>query len=177
MNIKHVVACIAAAGLMVLGGGGIAGAAAVHDPSSGSVHNATETIVDAVPCAGDYIIVLVYNATQHDVSNKNGDWSTFTQTGTFSALTPVTITARDADGAATAWEPRTGPTYTGHFTIWGNFNLNREGQPQENWNSSFTFDGHGTGSDGSTVSWHENAHINVSPGDITRAAFDNFVCH
>jgi hypothetical protein len=177
MKIKHVVASIATAGLLVLVGGGIAGASAVHDPSSGSVHNQTETIVDAVPCAGDYIIDLAYNATQHFVENKNGDWATFTQTGTFSALTPVTITARDSDGVATAWVPRTGPTYTGHFTVWGNFNLNREGQPQENTNSSFTFDGHGTGSDGSTVSWHENAHINVSPGDITRAMFDNFVCH
>ncbi len=178
MTIRHVVASVAIGGLMFVGGGGVAGAGAVHDPSSGSVHNQAETIVDAVPCAGDFVIDLVYNATQHDVENKNGDWETFTQTGTFSALTPVTITARDPDtGEATAWVLRTGPTYTGHFTIWGNFNLNREGQPQENTNSSFTFDGHGTGSDGSTVSWHENAHMNVSPGDITRAAFDNFVCH
>ncbi len=178
MTIRHVVASVAIGGLMFVGGGGVAGAGAVHDPSSGSVHNQAETIVDAVPCAGDFVIDLVYNATQHDVENKNGDWETFTQAGTFSALTPVTITARDPDtGEATAWVPRTGPTYTGHFTIWGNFNLNREGQPQENTNSSFTFDGHGTGSDGSTVSWHENAHMNVSPGDVTRAAFDNFVCH
>jgi hypothetical protein len=178
MTIRHVVASVAIGGLMFVGGGGVAGAGAVHDPSSGSVHNQAETIVDAVPCAGDFVIDLVYNATQHDVENKNGDWETFTQAGTFSALTPVTITGRDPDtGEATAWVPRTGPTYTGHFTIWGNFNLNREGQPQENTNSSFTFDGHGTGSDGSTVSWHENAHMNVSPGDITRAAFDNFVCH
>jgi hypothetical protein len=64
---------------------------------------------------------------------------------------------------ATAWVPRTGPTYTGHFTVWGNFNHNREGQPQENTNSSFTFDGHGTGSDGSTVSWHENAQSTCLP--------------
>jgi len=177
MTIKHAFAIVATGGLLVLGSVGSASAAAIHDPSSGSVHNVSETIVDAVPCAGDFIIDLVYNATQHDVSNKNGDWSTFTQTGTFDAHTPVTITARDADGIATAWVPRTGPTYTGHFTVWGNFNLNREDQPQQNWNSSFTFDGHGTGSDGSIVSWHENDHINVSPGDITRAAFQNSACH
>jgi len=88
MKIKHVVASIAIGGLLLFGAGGTAAAGSVHDPSSGSVHNQTETIVDTVPCAGDFIIDLVYNATQHDVSNKNGDWSTFTQTGTFSALTP-----------------------------------------------------------------------------------------
>src|SRR6266581_1549550 len=104
MTIRHVVASVAIGGLMFVGGGGVAGAGGVHDPSSGSVHNQAETIVDAVPCAGDFVIDLVYNATQHDVENKNGDWETFTQTGTFSALTPVTITARDPDtGEATAW--------------------------------------------------------------------------
>src|SRR6266700_571317 len=178
MTIRHVVASVAIGGLMFVGGGGVAGAGAVHDPSSGSVHNQAETIVDAVPCAGDFVIDLVYNATQHDVENKNGDWETFTQTGTFSARTPVTITARDPDtGEATAWVPRTGPTYTGHFTIWGNFNLNREGQPQENQNSTSTFSGHGTGSDGSTVSWNQLDHFNTSAGDITRAVFDKATCH
>jgi hypothetical protein len=178
VGIRRLVAGVAVCGLAVWAPASVASASgAVHDPSSGSVHNQTETIVDSVPCAGDFIIDLTYNATVHDVENKNGDWSTFTQTGDFDAATPVTITARDADGNATAWVPRTGPTFTGHFTIWGGFNLNREGQPQENANSTFTFSGHGTGSDGSTVAWHDVSHFNMSAGDILRVAFDKFACH
>jgi hypothetical protein len=178
VGIRRLVACVAVCGLAVVVPASVAGASgAVHDPSSGSVHNQQETIVDSVPCAGDFIIDLTYNATQHDVSNKNGDWATFTQTGDFDAATPVTITARDADGNATAWVPRSGPTFAGHFTVWGNFNLNREGQPQENMNSSFTFNGHGVGSDGSTVSWHDNSHFIASPGDILRVLFDKSACH
>ena len=172
MRIRYTIAAAVAALGAVSALAAPAGAAAVHDPSSGSVHDQTEVIVDSVPCAGDFIITLNYNATQHDVSNKNGDWATFTQTGTFDASVPVTITARDADGNATAWIPRTGETFTGHFTIWGNFNLNRQ-----NYNGSFTFDGHGVGSAGTPVSWHENDHFNTSPGDITRAEFNKLACH
>lgn len=173
MKVRHSIAVIAllGSGMATVVTAGPVVAAAVHDPSSGSVHNVTQTIVDSIPCQGDFVITLNFNATSHDVSNTNGDWATFTETGTFDASQPVTITGRDADGNATAWVTRDGETFTGHFTLWGNFNLNRQ-----NYNGSFTFDGHGIGSLGTPISWHENDHFNTSPGDVTRAEFNKLHC-
>jgi len=148
------------------------GAASVHDPSSGSVHNVDETFVDEVPCAGDYVIHTVVNATNHDVSNKNGDWETFTETGTFQSGDRAINVVRNDDGDVVSYDlVPADVSYSGHFTVWGGFN----GNPKE-WNSTFTFSGHGTGSDGSVLHWNELEHINVT-GDITRSAFSKFSCH
>ena len=62
-------------------------------------------------------------------------------------------------------------SYSGHFTVWGNFN----GNPKE-WNSTFTFSGHGIGSDGISFRWNSLEHINVTAGDVTRSAFDKSSC-
>jgi hypothetical protein len=147
------------------------GAAAVHDPSSGSVHNLDETFVDSVPCIGDFVIHTVSNATQHDVSNKNGDWETFTQTGTFETGDQAINVVRDGEDNVISYDLVPADVhYSGHFTIWGNFNLN----PKE-WNSTFTFSGHGTGTDGSSLQWNQLFHINMT-GDITRSVFDKSSC-
>ena len=69
--------------------------------------------------------------------------ATFTQTGTFVAV------PRDDPSL---------PTYTGKFTIWGNFNQNGKTA-----NSTFTFTAHGTGSDGSTFKTHVTEHFNARP--------------
>ena len=69
--------------------------------------------------------------------------ATFTQTGTFVAV------PRDDPSL---------PTYTGKFTIWGNFNQNGKTA-----NSTLTFTAHGTGSDGSTFKTHVTEHFNARP--------------
>ena len=61
--------------------------------------------------------------------------ATFTQTGTFVAV-PL--------------DDPSLPSYTGKFTIWGGFNANGTTV-----NGTFTFNLHGTGSDGSTFNTHE----------------------
>jgi hypothetical protein len=122
-------------------------------------HNATDTFIDVVPTCQEggpaYEITLRYNEVDHSTVFADGrEHDTFTQTGTFVA-TPV--------------DDPTLPTYTGKFTIWGGFNANGEVV-----NGTFTFNLHGTGSDGSTISVHETDHFNTTP---TGAEFAFTHCH
>ena len=79
--------------------------------------------------------------------------ATFTQVGTFVAV-PLDPTL---------------PSFTGHFSNWGNFNLNGKTV-----NGTFTFNVHGTGDDGSTFSFHENDHFNAPPDGTVHEFFH---CH
>jgi hypothetical protein len=170
-HLRSVVCAVAISATAAVLPVGAAGAAAVHDPSSGSVHNLDETFVDVVPCIGDFELHTVANATQHGVSNKNGDWETFTETGTFETGDRAINVVRNDNGDVLSWGlVPANVQYSGHFTIWGNFN----GNPRE-WNSTFTFSGHGTGSDGTSFRWNNLEHINVT-GEITRSAFDRSSC-
>lgn len=124
-----------------------------------TVKNATETFVDVVPtCAGGgpaYEITITYNAVEHSTTFADGRvHETFTQTGTFVA-TPVDDPAL--------------PSFTGKFTIWGGFNANGAAV-----NGTFTFNLHGTGSDGSTLNVHQVDHFNTTP---TGAEFFFTHCH
>ncbi len=58
-------------------------------------------------------------------------------------------------------------TAAGHFTTHSNFNMN-----QQNSNSSFTSSEHATGSDGSTVTFHEVAHFTLNPDGTLTVSFD-----
>ena len=83
------------------------------------------------PCTGDRVAITeTVNGVQHITFFVNSDevWATFTLTGSAS------FTDQGVD-------------YTGHFTVWGNFNLNEQNQ-----NSTFTFNITLTGSDGSRTS-------------------------
>jgi hypothetical protein len=80
--------------------------------------------------------------------------ATFTQTGTFVAV-PL--------------EDPSLPSYTGKFTVWGNFNQNGNTV-----NGTFTFNVRGTGSDGSTFNNHQNGHFNVRPDGTVNEFFH---CH
>jgi len=169
LHVAIAVASVAGAAVLPVSA---AGAAAVHDPSSGSVHNFDETFVDELPCVGDFEIHTVTNATQHTVENKNGFWTTFTETGTFETGDAAINVVRNDDGDVVSYDLVPADVhYRGHFTVWGNFN----GNPKES-NSTFTFSGHGTGSDGTPLQWNSVSHFNAT-GDITRSAFDHFSCH
>ena len=113
-----------------------------------TVKNGTETFVDVVPtCAGGgpaYVITLTFNAVEHTTTFADGSsHETFTETGNF---------------VATPLNDPTLPSYTGKFTVWGGFNANNNVV-----NGTFTFNVHGTGSDGSTINTHEVDHVNTIP--------------
>jgi hypothetical protein len=76
-------------------------------------------------------------------------WATFTETGK--------ITLADSNGV----------TYTGHLTLWGNFNLN-----ERNSNNTFTLTVMLAGSDGSTITAHEVQHFALNANGVVTVNFD-----
>ena len=116
------------------------------------------TVPDAPnPCNGHLLTLTVDgNSVTHVTFFPDGDelWFTFTQTGKFTAV----------DGDV---------TYTGHFTVWDNQNVN-----EQNANTTFTFSVRAFGTDGSTIIGHEVAHFTLNAnGDLT-VSFDkpSFTC-
>jgi len=109
------------------------------------------------PCNGHQITLSVDgNAVQHITFFPGSDevWMTFTETGKFSGI----------DGDV---------TYTGHFTIWANFNMN-----ERNSNATFTFSVRALGSDGSVIIGHETAHFTMNANGTVTVSFDkmSFTC-
>lgn len=126
-------------------------------------HNATQTFVppdpQAVnPCTGVLgTLTITYNGVAHFTFLTSGvgagtGWGTFTATGTFTFV--------GVDGVS----------FTGHFTAWDgqNFNL-------KNFTTTATFVIHGTGSDGSSLTFHDVFHMTVSASGMT-LAFDKPSC-
>ena len=58
-------------------------------------------------------------------------------------------------------------TYTGHLTLWGNFNMN-----EKNSNNSFTLTITLRGSDGSTITAHEVQHFALNANGVVTVDFD-----
>ena len=119
-------------------------------------HNVTETSTDVNPCTGaPGTLTLTYNAVFHLTTLENGTyWATFTQTGAFSFV--------PFDSSQ--------PSYTGHFTVWDGDNWNNR-----NTTETVTFMVRGTGSDGSTLRFHEVEHISSSASGAT-LSFDKPRC-
>ncbi len=140
-------------------GGGAGAVSFTH-----AFHDFTQSFSAANPCSGAPATVTVtengvfhINVLTSGVGAGTG-WATFTGTGSF-VLTP-------ADPSQ--------PTFTGMFTVWDgeNFNLN-------NFAATMILVIHGTGSDGSTLSFHDVAHITVltttSPPTVV-ISFENPTC-
>ncbi len=151
---------IAAVGLLTAGLLSLA-APAFAKPTTTTTHQKglVETFVDVLPsCDTDsppYEITTTSNLVEHVTSFDDGRvHATFTQTGKF--------TAEPLD------DP-TLPSYTGKFTVWGNFN-----QSGTTANGTFTFSVQGVGSDGSTLSNHLNEHFNERPDGSVNEFFQ---CH
>ncbi len=119
-------------------------------------HNATDSFVDFVPCAGfQATITTTYNGVFHFTVNKAGDfWATGTMTGS--------VVAVPLDPA--------NPTYTGHFTTWFGEADNKQNGVQHS-----TFTVHATGSDGSSITFHDTAHFSTNANGAV-LAFDKPVC-
>jgi hypothetical protein len=126
------------------------GGPAVAAPTTETHHakGLVESFVDVVPsCDQDatlYNITTTSNLVEHRTLFPDGrEHDTFTQTGTF-----VAEPLKDASL----------PSYSGKFTIWGGFNANGKTV-----NGTFTFNLHGSGSDGSTLNFHSVDHFNQRP--------------
>ena len=138
--------------LLVVASVGLLATPATADVVTKTVHerNATEQLSsEPDPCFGTISGEITYNGVFHITRltsgpNEGSRHVTFTQTGTFE-ISP--------DGSSV--------TYTGHFTIWGGFNVNRS-----NRTSTFTFTVTGIGSDGSRVLEHSVEHFNLTAGGI-----------
>ena len=141
------------------------GALPVAAAPGGTGHTVTSTVhqhdvfTDAGPnpCTGNVITLTVDgNSVTHITFFPDGDelWFTFTETGKFTGI----------DGDV---------TYTGHFTVWANQNVN-----EQNSNSTFTFSIRAFGSDGSTIIGHEVAHFTMNANGELTVSFDkpSFTC-
>lgn len=105
------------------------------------------------PCSGADIVSADASGTvvNHVTFFPAGDevWATFTSTGK--------ITIVDSNDV----------TYTGHITLWGNFNLN-----EKNSNNSFTLTVVLKGSDGSSITAHEVQHFALNANGVVTVDFD-----
>ena len=125
-------------------------------------HNATQVLLDSPnPCTGVLgTVTLTYNGVFHMTVLTSGvgagtGWGTFTGAGDF--------TVAQVNGV----------NFTGHFMNWDGFNFNLQ-----NFTSTGTFILHGTGSDGSTITFHEVIHITAlltSPPTVI-VQFDKPTC-
>jgi hypothetical protein len=148
-----------AAVFSLVAAGGLAAAASAAAATGGSGNTVTmtqnfhgvQTSPSINPCNGN---PGVETATSNIVSHE-----TF-----FPATGEAHITFTEEDNftvvEATA-------TFTGHMTTWANFNMN-----QQNSNSSFTSSGHATGSNGSTLTYHEVAHFTLNADGTLTVSFE-----
>lgn len=152
----------------VVVGIGLAAMAAGASPAAASSHGQTVTETDTMhgvfdepeaganPCNGDELLApdntagiqFTGNLVNHVTYFTGGDevWATFTETG-----------------AVVATDAGTGVTYSGHSTVWGNFNQNERNQT-----NAFTFNIRMIGSDGSSITAHETTvFAQNANGDVT----------
>jgi hypothetical protein len=116
----------------------------------------TDTFPSANPCTGDLgTLTITYNGVFHVTEFADGHYHvTGTQTGTF-----------DFDTA----DP-TKPDYSGRVTVWFGENGNVNG-----FNGTFTLNGRATGTDGSTLRFHQTSHITIVGSDVV-VQFDKLGC-
>ncbi len=147
---------LAAAGatLTVLILAGVASAAGgTHTQSFTDNFHGTQTTTDLNPCPGNTVdISQTSNIVNHVTFFPASDevWFTFTEEDNFTAV-----------------DEGTAVIYTGHSTVWGNFNLN-----EQNSNSTFTSTIRATGSDGSTLLSHDVTHFTMLPNGDVSVSFD-----
>jgi hypothetical protein len=149
-----------AAALLLLPAGGAVAAGGDHTQSyTENVHGAFTEDFDSNPCTGAAITSFnAYgNVVNHVTYFPNSDevWATFTETG------KVALT--DANDV----------TYTRHFTVWGNYNLN-----ERNTSQTFTLAFRAVSSDGSSIVAHEVTHFGLNANGLVTVNFDrmNLTC-
>lgn len=131
----------------------VAAAGGDHTQSFTDTFHGYQTETNVNPCNGDTVdISETSNVVNHVTYFPASDevWGTFTE-----------------EDKQSATDEGTGVVYTGHATFWGNINLNRQ-----NANSTFTGTIRATGSDGSTIAFHETEHFTMLPSGGISVSFD-----
>jgi len=119
-------------------------------------HNVTESVPSANPCTGDTgTLTDTANLVFHGTINNTGSWFTGTAEGTFTFV---------PDDPAKV-------TYTGHFVTWFGDENNLQNDVAHS-----TFNIHATGSDGSTLTFHENAQATMNANGVITVSFDKLRC-
>jgi hypothetical protein len=145
---KLVAISFIAAAILVIG----ATPAAADSATSSTVivKDLVETLTDTDPCTGaSATVTTISNGVFHITAQDGTEHITFTQAGTFTLV------------------PSSGLTATGHFAIWGGFNVNISG----NVAGTFTFNASGEHSDGSRFTAHAVDHINSTPTGAANTFF------
>jgi len=124
-----------------------------HTQSFTQTFHGSQAFTNVNPCTGGAMdgsqsSNMISHVTFFPASDEL--WATFTEEDNFSAV-----------------DESTGVTYGGHDTVWGNLNLN-----EQNANATFTSSAHATGSDGTTISSHEVAHVTMLPAGTISVSFD-----
>jgi hypothetical protein len=154
---RGLLALAAVISLATAGGLATAAAAAATTGDPGNPVTTTQnfhvvvTFPSANPCTGHPAVVTAdSNVVTHETffPATGEDHVTFTNEFSFTVV-EATLTA------------------TGHFINHADLNLN-----QQNSNSSFTTSEHATGSDGSTVTFHEVAHVTLNADGTLTVSFD-----
>ena len=152
-RIAWIVSLATLLGLLAVGPAALA-AGGDHTQSFTEHEHGTIVQKEISPCTGNKVLVTeTINSVEHITYFVNEDelWATFTETGSAS------FTDEGLD-------------YSGHFTAWGNFNLN-----EQNSNSTFTFNVFLNRSDGARVTGHEVAHFTYNGNGEITVEFDNFI--
>jgi len=106
------------------------------------------------PCTGDPLTGMQReNLVDHELVKGDDIQGTFTEEAW------VNLVDTSATGAVV--------TYTGHYTVWGDFHLNQRSQT-----STFTFSSDFVGSDGSTITGHEVTQFVMRADGTVQVSFD-----
>ena len=148
-TLVFVVVAVAVAAMAAAGGAVAAPGGTGHTVTQTDNFHGTTQTTDTNPCSGNTIdLTQTSNIVEHVTFFPGGDeiWGTFTE-----------------EDKVVGFDEGSGVTYTGHSTVWGNFNVN-----EKNANDSFTISIHVTGSDGSSIGYHDVAHESWNAnGDLT----------
>jgi hypothetical protein len=147
--VRRLLVGLLATGLLLVGAPAFA---QPPDTETNVQDNVVETFVEALPTCGGhgeggappYTITTTYNHVEHTTTFDDGRIDDgFTATGEFVAV-PL--------------EDPSLPSFTGSFTVQGEFN-----QENEVVGGTFTFSERGKGSDGSRFTFRTTEHFNVRP--------------
>lgn len=155
-TIQFGVTVAATAGLLALGAPAALAGGNGAQTFTQNDHNVTQVGADFNPCTGDAgTLSQTYNDVFHGTINKTGSWFTGTVEGQFSFVP----------------DDPSKVSYTGHFATWFGDENNLRNDVEH-----ATLNIHGTGSDGSTLSFHENAQAAINANGVITVSFDHVSC-
>jgi opacity protein-like surface antigen len=146
---------------------GLTAGAAAAKPVTITFHekNATETFKDVIPCLGEEPAPATITTTENGVFHVTAagiDDQGTPDPNDDTFIPPYHVTGTFTGTFVAVPDDSSLPTFTGHFTQWFGENANRK-----NFVTTFTFTVIGTGTDGSSLRFHETAHFSVTPGGAT----------